>query len=87
MYLLGLFSWVLIGLVAGFLAARFLPGQPPMGGWQAAVVGSWCALAGGFLATGLGFGGLAGYDVRSLTTAVLASTIGLLILRIRKIKI
>ena len=79
--LLGLLSWILIGLAAGLSADRMLPGEPPLGQARAALAGVAGALAGGLLATALGFGGLAGFDVRALATATLTSVLGLLLLR------
>ncbi|MEM7349201.1 MAG: GlsB/YeaQ/YmgE family stress response membrane protein [Acidobacteriota bacterium] len=81
MLLLGLISWLTIGLLAGLLAAWLLPGEPPLGWWQVAGVGVGGALVGGLLATALGFGGLASYDVRSLATATSSAVLGLLWLR------
>ncbi len=79
--LLGLFSWLLMGLAAGLLARAFLPGEPRLGWAVAVATGVLGALAGGLLATVLGFGGLAGYDWRSLLSAALAATLSLLVLR------
>jgi uncharacterized membrane protein YeaQ/YmgE (transglycosylase-associated protein family) len=80
--LLGLFSWLLVGLATAVSARFFLPGEPPLA-WLLALGGGLLgALAGGLLATALGFGGLAGYDTRSLLTAVLAAVASLLVLRI-----
>ncbi len=78
---LGLFSWLVIGLAAGLLANLMLPGEPRMGCFVAVPAGLFGAVAGGLLATVLGFGGLAGYDVRSLATATLAAVLVLLLLR------
>lgn len=79
--LLGLASWLLAGLAAGLLARAFLPGEPRLGWVVALVTGVLGALAGGVVATVLGFGGLGAYDGRSLLTAALAATLSLLLLR------
>ncbi len=84
--LLGLLSWILIGLTAGLAARRFLPGQPPLGTVAATLAGLAGALTGGLLATALGFGGLAAFDVRALATATLTSVLGLLLLRYVKLE-
>ncbi len=77
---LGLISWILIGLMTGAIS-RLLPGTPPLG-WAALLgTGLLWALAGGLLATALGFGGLAGFDTRSLMTATLGAMLALLLLR------
>lgn len=83
---LGLFSWLIIGLVAGLSAAKLLPGQPPMSSVAAVLAGMTGALAGGLLATTLGFGGLAGFDWRGLATATLAAVLCLLVVRLAKLE-
>ncbi len=79
--LLGLLSWLAIGLIAGLSASPMLPGTPGLGRGLALAAGLGGALAGGLLATVLGFGGLAAYDLRSLATATLAAVLGLLLAR------
>ncbi len=85
MLLLGLLSWILIGLISGLSAARLLPGEPPLGWGWALSAGVGGALGGGLLATTLGFGGLAAYDLRSLATATLGALLALLLLRFVKL--
>ena len=79
--LLGLLSWLAIGLIAGVSAGRMLPGEPPLSRTRATGAGLGGALAGGLLATALGFGGLAAYDPRSLVTATLSAVLCLLLAR------
>lgn len=81
LWMLGLYSWLLTGLAAGLLAAGFLPGQPRLNPLFATLTGVGGALAGGFLATLLGFGGLMGFDWRALATATLGAVLALLLLR------
>ena len=79
--LLGLLSWLAIGLIAGLSAGRMLPGKPPLGPGTSIAAGLGGALLGGLLATALGFGGMAAYDLRSLVTATLGAVICLLLAR------
>ena len=81
--LLGLFSWVLAGFAVALLSILFLPGRPRIGTSAAFTLGSIGALAGGLLATALGFGGLMGFDPRALVTATLGAALALLLLRYR----
>ncbi len=83
---LGLISWLLMGLAAGLLGAWLLPGRPPLGRALAATTGAGGALLGGLLATVLGFGGLAGWDLRGQATATLGAILCLLLLRIWKLQ-
>ena len=84
--LLGLLSWLVIGLVAGLAASAMLPGEPPLGWAPAVLFGLGGAITGGLLATALGFGGLAAFDVRALATATLVSVVALLTLRYAQLR-
>lgn len=80
MLLLGLLSWILIGLATALLGRLLLPGRPRLSLIAALAAGTCGALLGGLLATALGFGGLAGFDPRALVTATLTSILCLLVL-------
>ena len=77
----GLISWLAIGAIAG-VVARWMPP-----GGQARLVPSLAlgvagALFGGVLASWLGFGGISGFDVRSLVVALLGAILLVLTPRI-----
>lgn len=80
--LLGLISWLLIGAIGGVLARQFLPGRPQLGWLGAFGAGLAGALAGGLLATYLGFGGVAAYDARAFVAAALTAMLALLATRL-----
>ncbi len=82
MALMGLFSWIVMGLVAGALARLLLPGKDKAGCVLTVVIGVVGALLGGFLATKLGFGGLSGLDLRSVVIATLGAVLLLLVARL-----
>jgi uncharacterized membrane protein YeaQ/YmgE (transglycosylase-associated protein family) len=75
----GLLSWLAVGVTLALLA-RLLPPWRGTTLLATLVAGATGALAGGLLATALGFGGLAGFDPRSLATASLAAFVALLLL-------
>ncbi|MDA8019687.1 MAG: GlsB/YeaQ/YmgE family stress response membrane protein [Thermoanaerobaculia bacterium] len=81
-WLHGLLSWTLAGLVVGLLAWRLVPGRPALHGGIASAVGIFAAWIGGGVATYLGFGGLAAFDTRSLIVATLAAMVSLLLYRL-----
>ena len=81
---MGLFSWIFMGLLAGALGKLLLPGKDPGGCVLTVGIGVVGALIGGFLATQLGFGGISGFDLRSLATATAGAVVFLLILRLFK---
>jgi uncharacterized membrane protein YeaQ/YmgE (transglycosylase-associated protein family) len=69
--MIGLASWIAIGLVTG-LATRFL--LPGPASWAAAMAASVLgALAGGVAATALGMGGTAELDPRALVISLLSA--------------
>lgn len=81
MEVMGLLSWILFGLIAGALAKFVMPGSDPGGCVLTIVIGVVGALLGGFIATWLGFGGISGFDLRSLVIAILGSIVLLAIWR------
>ena len=78
---MGLISWIVFGLIAGLIAKLIMPGKDPGGCILTVVIGVVGALLGGFAATALGFGGITGFDWRSLLVAILGSLILLVIWR------
>lgn len=81
MEVMGLLSWILFGLIAGALAKLFTPGKDPGGCIITPIIGIAGALLGGWIATLVGFGGISGFDLRSLVIAVLGSILLLVIYR------
>jgi len=84
MGIMGLGSWIVMGLVAGAIAKFLVPGKDPGGCIVTPLIGVAGALIGGFGATYLGFGGISGFDVRSLVIAVLGAIILLVVMRLLK---
>lgn len=81
MEVMGLLSWILFGLIAGALAKLVMPGNDPGGCIITTIIGIVGAVLGGFLATAMGFGGISGFDLRSLGIAILGSILLLAIYR------
>jgi uncharacterized membrane protein YeaQ/YmgE (transglycosylase-associated protein family) len=81
MHVMGLLSWIVFGLIAGGIAKFLMPGRDPGGCIITIIIGIVGALLGGFLATKLGFGGISGFDLRSLGIAILGSILLLIVWR------
>jgi uncharacterized membrane protein YeaQ/YmgE (transglycosylase-associated protein family) len=82
--IMGLGSWIIMGLIAGAIAKFLVPGKDPGGCIVTPIIGVVGALVGGFIATYLGFGGISGFDIRSLVIATLGAIILLVVLRLFK---
>jgi uncharacterized membrane protein YeaQ/YmgE (transglycosylase-associated protein family) len=67
---MGIFAWIVFGLIAGLLAKFLMPGKAPGGIVATILLGIVGAVVGGFLGTLLGFGDLSGFDLRSMALAV-----------------
>jgi uncharacterized membrane protein YeaQ/YmgE (transglycosylase-associated protein family) len=67
---MGILSWIVFGLLAGMLAKFFMPGNDPGGIILTIVLGVVGAVVGGFIGTQFGYGGITGFDFRSMMIAV-----------------
>lgn len=67
---MGIFSWIVMGLVAGALAKWILPGNDPGGMFITMLIGVAGGLLGGFLGTRLGIGDVTGLNLLSLGLSV-----------------
>ena len=81
---MGLFVWLILGLIAGIIAKLIMPGKDPGGFIITIILGIAGALIGGFISSKLGFGSVTGFDLRSLMIAVGGAIILLGIYRLVK---
>ena len=80
--MMGLISWILMGLLAGALARFLTPGEDRMGCFFTILTGVVGAVVGGVVATLLGFGGFRGFDLYSLIVATLGAIVFLFIVKL-----
>jgi uncharacterized membrane protein YeaQ/YmgE (transglycosylase-associated protein family) len=78
---MGIFSWIILGLIAGVIAKVLLPGRDPGGIIVTIIIGIVGALIGGYIGTHLGWGGVHGIDLRSVALAVGGAIILLIVYR------
>ena len=76
---MGLISWIVVGLLAAWLAG-LVSGRPQEGCLQKIVVGLAGALLGGALARAAGYEGITDFGLRSVLLAALGATLLLLVL-------
>ena len=70
---MGILSWIVFGLIAGALAKFIMPGRQGGGIILTIVLGIVGAVVGGFIGTLLGFGGISGFDLRSLALPIVGA--------------
>lgn len=81
---MGIIAWIIFGLIAGALAKLIMPGDDPGGIIVTILIGIAGALIGGFIATGLGMGGVDGFNLGSFFIAVLGAILLLWIYRVMR---
>ncbi len=80
---MNILSWIVFGLLAGGIAKLIVPGKDVGGCLVTAVIGVAGALVGGFLGRTLfDWGGVTGFDLRSLGIAVVGSVVLLVAFRL-----
>jgi len=81
---MGLLTWILVGLVAGFAAEFILGGGSGIGPRalvMTTLLGVAGAIVGGFVSVALGYGDVTGFNVRSLVIAVLGAIAVIIVFR------
>jgi uncharacterized membrane protein YeaQ/YmgE (transglycosylase-associated protein family) len=77
---MGILAWIVLGLVAGFLAKLLMPGQGPAGFVLTILLGIVGALVGSYLGSHLlGLEDVTGFDLRSAGLAVGGAVLVLLV--------
>jgi len=79
---MSILAWIIVGIIAGWLAKVVVPGEGPGGLIGDLVVGIVGALIGGWLFQSLGHTGVTGLNVPSIIVAFIGGVILLLILRL-----
>ncbi len=79
---MSILEWIVIGIIAGFLAKSVLPGEAPGGILGDLVVGIVGALLGGWLFSNFGSPGVTGFNIWSLLVAFVGGVVLLLIVRL-----
>jgi uncharacterized membrane protein YeaQ/YmgE (transglycosylase-associated protein family) len=80
---MGIIAWIILGLLAGFIAKAILPGDDPGGVIITTLIGIAGAFIGGFIAKALGFGDPIDefFDFSTWLGAIIGSIVLLLIYR------
>lgn len=81
---MGIFSWIIMGLIVGALAKFIMPGKDPGGLIVTILLGIAGAFVGGYIGTFLGFGKVTGLNTMSLVLAVGGAVLLLFLYRMIK---
>src|ERR1700728_2045847 len=79
---MSILAWLVVGLIAGFLAKSVVPGEGPGGVIGDLVVGVIGALLGGWIFGLLGHSGVSGINIYSILVALVGAVVLLGILRL-----
>jgi uncharacterized membrane protein YeaQ/YmgE (transglycosylase-associated protein family) len=80
--MVGIISWIVVGLIAGLLARFLLPGDDHGGLILTSLIGMAGAVVGGVLIGVLGGAGATGFNVWSILVATLGASILLFVYRL-----
>jgi uncharacterized membrane protein YeaQ/YmgE (transglycosylase-associated protein family) len=78
---MGVFSWIILGLIAGALAKWVMPGKDPGGFIVTTLLGIAGAFVGGYLGTLAGYGEVNDFSIRSIATAMVGALVLLFLYR------
>ena len=67
---MGIFSWILMGLIVGALAKFIMPGDDPGGIIVTILICIAGAFVGGFIGSAIGLGTVTGFNLGSLLLAI-----------------
>ena len=78
---MGVFLWIIFGLIAGVIAKWIMPGKDGGGFIITIILGIVGAVVGGWISTSLGHGEVGGFNFSSLVVAVIGAVVVLFIYR------
>jgi uncharacterized membrane protein YeaQ/YmgE (transglycosylase-associated protein family) len=81
---MGILTWIILGLIVGFLAKLVMPGRDPGGVIITILLGIAGALLGGFIGNAMGFGDVNGVNMGSILIATLGAILLLIIYRLTR---
>ena len=81
---MGIFSWIIMGLIVGVLAKFIMPGRDPGGLVITVALGIGGAFVGGYIGSLLGIGTVSGFNVPSIFIATLGAIVLLALYRALK---
>ena len=83
---MGIVAWIIVGLIAGFVARALVPGRDPMGIVGTIVLGLVGSLVGGFLGNLVGEGSW-DLEAAGIIGSIIGAVVALLIFRLVRRKV
>jgi len=81
---MGIFSWIVMGLIVGLIAKFIMPGKDPGGIIVTSLIGIGGGLVGGYIGSYLGLGTVTGFNIGSILLAVGGAVLLLILYRVVK---
>jgi uncharacterized membrane protein YeaQ/YmgE (transglycosylase-associated protein family) len=81
---MGIFSWIVMGLIVGIIAKFIMPGKDPGGIIVTSLIGIGGGLVGGYIGSYLGLGTVTGFNIGSILLAVGGAVLLLILYRVVK---
>jgi uncharacterized membrane protein YeaQ/YmgE (transglycosylase-associated protein family) len=78
---MALIAWLVVGLIAGFLARLLVPGRDPMGVWGTLLLGLAGSIVGGLLAVALTHRTMSDFTAAGLLGSVVGGVLVLIVYR------
>ena len=78
---MSILAWIIVGIIAGWLAKRVIPGEGPGGVLGDLVIGVVGAIAGGWVFNYLGHPGATGVNIGSIVVAFVGAVVVLWLVR------
>lgn len=78
---MGIIAWIVLGLIAGFIARWIVPGEGPGGVLGDIVVGILGAIIGGWIYGLFSHVGITGFNVPSIVCAIIGAVVLLFLIR------
>jgi uncharacterized membrane protein YeaQ/YmgE (transglycosylase-associated protein family) len=78
---MSILSWLIVGIVAGWLAKMVIPGEAPRGMLGDLVIGIVGAVAGGWIFNYFGHPGATGVNIGSIVVAFIGAVVLLWVMR------
>jgi uncharacterized membrane protein YeaQ/YmgE (transglycosylase-associated protein family) len=75
-------AWIIVGIIAGWMAKRVIPGEGPRGMFGDLVIGVAGAIVGGWLFNYFGRPGATGLNMGSVLVAFLGAVVVLWVMRL-----